>query len=529
MEVLRYKPKTFLRLDDTTPVQDYSGYNNTTAVTTGTISKGIALTSDALYSVLYDVDSYLNVTVKDVYEKNKESHPWSISAVVCMTIPGENQIVSKGANDGLSINGTVVSFGTRYTSNGTASCSYDIGFPRKVNIVGVHTETKNSLFIDGELVAEVDITPEQQADTFAPGTTVFNSGDGTGAFLVNNIGFFARALRTEEIQAIYLHDERRPGDSAAMFGGEIISTGRSMRPRYLDTGWYSDNDWNQGQLYQVEAEDGILYASMVDELTLGGQWMGSVSVFQGNTPVSINSINFWWEGKNVTVEASTNGTSWSAITRGTKIPNYSTNATPASDSLFIRVTFPSGVDEAWIKNLRVNGFTGSTVVYTPDRTITYPSSAVLYDDEIHPNKLRDDWGVDLKGGLWSISNTVVADRPKTVEVWWKRSAAVTLSTNLTNADTTYTNGAVVGDRPNEWVVKHFVYSLGFAGLLSISGSVTIGRVVFYDTALSATDVANIVEAYSGYDKLTTTDGSFSIAESPTAWKIYGHDWEIQQS
>jgi hypothetical protein len=528
MHALRYKPSAAFRLDDTTPVQDFSGYDNV-ATTSGTILKGLALTADATYSVVYDADSFLTINVPNIYKRYKEEYSWTICAVVSATTPGQNQILSKGAAyDGLSINGTVVSFGTVYDTTGSATCSYDLQLLRKANLVGVHTPEKNSLYVNGELVAEVDITPEQQADVFNPGTNEWTSGGGTGVFLANNYFFFSRALRAEEVLAMYLADNRRPeGAAAKMFGGTVIQLGQNTRPAYLDTGFFTDEDWDQGEHYQTEAENGTLYAAKIDDLTLAGTWTGSVTVWRGETAVPINAINMFWSGKNATVEVSKDGTTWTAVTRGIKVGIYSANQTPTSDSMFIRVTFPAGQEDAWIENLEVVGYTGTAAIeWGPDMSITYPTQAVLFSDDYQAGDMRDDWGVSLRGGILSLSNADATQNPKTVEVVWKRGAAVTLSANLAAADTVYSNGIVAGDRANEWVIKHYTSAAGFSGALTFTGNVTIGHIALYDTVLSVDEIAKVIETYTGYHKESTSDGVIAIAESPAAWTPYGHDWEI---
>jgi hypothetical protein len=537
MEALRYRPSAFLRLDDTAPFQDYSGYGNSGSATGSVTTKANALVADAAYAMYFSVGGYVTTTVPSIYQRGKESQPFSLSAVIYMPTFGQNRVISKaGQFDGLWVDNGTIKFTTSYLTTGSATASYTPLQNQKFNIVGVHSQTKNSLFVNGELVAEVDITPEQQADQYLTSDTdkTFISGLGSVVIIGNNLGWFPKALLPQEIEAMYEADRRRPEGAAAKgLGGEVFEFGPEVRSPYLNVSFDSDEEWLEGQLHQVEPEDGVLYGSLIDELTLGGTWQGSISVFEGETAVPINSINFWWTGRNVTVETSLDSTTWTAVTKGVRITNYSTNQTPTSDSLFIRVNFTAGVSEAWIQDLRIQGYTGNTVAYSTDRTITYPDASVPYPEPEDPMSLKDDWGVNLAGGTLTIGNTVSADYPQTVEVWYKRSGTLTVSSNLSGAPTKYIGGGLLGsDRTNEWMVQHYVNSAGISGNITLGGSAIIGHVALFPTALTAAQALQVYENYTGQTKIVATSGSSditSLAESPTAWQLYSHDWEIQQS
>jgi hypothetical protein len=531
MHALKYKPKAFFRLDDTTPVQDYSGYSRV-ASTSGTILKGVSLTHDSTYSPLFDIDSYLATTVPGIYQRGLESRDFTLSATVYLNAgSGQHQIISKlGQWDGLWIFNNVVVFSTQYVGASFAQAFTTVPLNRKLSLVGVHTKNKNSLYINGELAAEADITPEQQALQYAYAETDQNfwHGYGNGSILMNNLGFFAHALTAEEIKAMYEADNRTLGfNTAGAYGGEIIKT-HDLRPAFIDTGIYTDEDWEAGDKYNVEYEDGILYAAMQDSLSLAGTWYGSFSMYKGETGIAVNSASLWWEGLNATVEVSINGNVWWPVTKGTRLSVFTADAIPTNETLYVRVTFTAGQTDAWLKNLRLRAHTGTTTTASTGRTITFTHLLVPLNDA-EPNELRDDWGMALNGGTLTIG-TDSSNYPKVVEVWYKRGAAVTLSANLAAADSVYTNGVVTGDRVNEWVVKHYVSAAGFTGDLTFSGNVMIGQIGLYTNTLSAGDITNIVQSYTGILKQSTTDVSpIVLTETADAYQPYSHDWEIQSA
>lgn len=431
------------------------------------------------------------------------------------------------------MNGTVISFSTAYTATGSATCSYDLDTVRKADIAAVHTRSKNSLYVNGELVAEVDISEAQQADTYAHAGTTLSTGLTTSTWTmnINYIGLFPRALRTEEIQDIYRNNNRRPiAEVPKIYGGEVLHLGTSTRSPYIDTGWFTEGDWREGQSYQVEPEGETLYASQIDDLTLGGNWIGSVNLSDGDVNVPINSVNLWWDGLNETVEVSTNSTTWNTVTRATNLSIFTNNVTPTDATLYVRVTFPAGVDEAWIKNLRVHAYTGSTAV-EQGRTITYPTSSTPLRDEAHPLELSENWGVKLNSGVLTISNTDATDYPYTVEIWYKRNTTITFSSNLTS-QTSYINGVALStERLGEWNIRHFVHTggTGIQGDITITGG-TIGQIAFYPTGLTTTEISNIISTYTGIKKLSSgSAGSIAFVEPANSMLGYSHDWEIQSS
>jgi hypothetical protein len=300
--------------------------------------------------------------------------------------------------DGLSIDGTKISFSTRYKNTGEAKATYDMQVAQKVDIVGVHTDAKNSLYVNGVLVAEVDITPAQQADTYdAPDANLYSGrGMSSQTLLVNNLATFSRALQTEEVAALWRSNNRRPeGSIPKMYGGEDVLVSTAVRPLFLDTGWYTDEDWNAASLTGVAVEDGQLNATMSGGLTKQGYWIDSVDLYTGETPVAVNSVNLWWNGINETVEASIDGTTWAAVVKGQNLSIIPTGFDPTNKALYIRVSFPAGKTEAYVDSLEVNGYSSSTAM-SNNRLLTYTNPAVVFDEQT-PALLRDDWGVRLSG------------------------------------------------------------------------------------------------------------------------------------
>jgi hypothetical protein len=535
MQALRYKPVAFYRLDDTTPFQDYSGYSRSGTMS-GTESHGIALTADAAYSQRFYAANY-GTFVAPVYTKTRESSAFSIAVTIYpikRTTTGDQQVVSHGTNyDGITINGTIISFSTRYLTGTSATCSYDIEDYRKVDVVGVHSAAKNSLYIDGVLVAEVDVDEDQQASQYDISDTNFYAGPSSSnqRLLMNGLAFYNRALQQEEIKGLYqANNAFTVGSISAMYGGQDIFVSSKLRPAYLDTGWYQESDWNQGTFYGAVVDNNELTSQMDGGLTLGAVWLDSVNIYNGSTPSPIQSINLWWSGKNVTVEVSLDGATWTTAVERQNLSIISPGFDPTGKELHIRVTLTAGVDEAYLEYIEVNGYLDFFTI-SNNRQVSYLNTGISYK-EATPSELRNDWGA-YSGSAGSI--TIGPDTSgspsavRTYELWIKPDSDLTTSFGMSVANS-YQNGAssTTSLKGGEWTLYHLVLSSNYTGNIIIPSGIQVGRVAVYPTALSASDIAAIATNYTGVSKTRySASASLSVSEPATPALVYAHDWEIQ--
>lgn len=534
MEALRFKPVAFWRLGDTAPFLDYSGYNRTASLI-GTEAHGLAVSAGNAFSQKISSTRYITFQ-SPVFAQNKERQAFSISVAAYPIGSGtEQRLVSHGGSlDGITIAGTIVSFSTKYVNTGEARCTHDIGVSRRIDIVAVHTNTKNSLYVNGELVDEVEISEVQQADIYDVTDDDFYCGGATSSqsAMVNDIAFFPHALHTEDVKAIYDANTRRAaGDVPKMFSGDDVFLSSVVRDAPIATGWNSEEDWEAGQHELTTVDDGQLVAQMDTGLTLASQWLDSVDLYVGETPIALESVSMFWYGEGETVEVSLDGITWTPVERGSNIPIISPGFNPVDQELYVRVSFAAGLEYAYIDYLQVRGYT-STTVEQDNRTITYTSPIVVLD-EYHPLEMRDDWGVNIEsGGSISIGPDLITDTPvpvETVEVWVKKNTTA-LTHNLT-PDATYVNGISGGSADNnEWHVVHYTVAAGVSGTITLSGDVQIGKVAFYDSVLTQSDIDGIVANYTGIQsELHDGDGTIALSEPAEPALIYAHDWEIAAS
>lgn len=537
MEYLRFKPNRLWTLDTASPYQDLSGYD-VDATLTGAQTKGISLSRYTEYSHVLNSSNYITFP-QNVYIVGKERQSFSLCATIYLPDTGSfsaQQILSNdGRTDGLAINGHTITFSTEYDTEGTAACSYVITSLGKIQAVGVHTPAKNYLFINGILVDEVDITTEQQTDSYDTTDGNLYSGKlSTQNILINNVAIYPHALSRDEIAAIYADDtfiSVSPPYSA--YNGERLLFSREVRGPEIHTIINDETDWKTGTITSAYVDDtGALRPELIDSYTVEGTWTRAFNLYNGSSPDPVYCLNVYWEGKNATVEASIDNTTWETVDILTGLSFIDSGVSVTNKSLTVRITFDAGVDDAYVSFIEVSGYLKNTWQEPNGRIISVQNAddtATFNDQE--PAGLRTDWGLVNGSGTLTIGQDVSSGDPldaKTVEIWIRPLSGTnpTFSTNLTTGTTVYTNGSTGSTlRRGEWFVRHYTSSSTISGDITISGDFQIGRVVLYDTELSATQISSLVNNYLGrLIANRSSGGTVSIFEPVTPADIYAHDW-----
>lgn len=524
---------------DTSTITDISGYG-ASVTRTGSEQKAVPVAYGASYSQKLDSTHTLTITNAPIYRAGQELNSFSIVASVYPikktgTVANQQIIGNNGKTDGLYINGTTIYFATGYVGQGTAVCSYNVLEYKKLDIVAIHTPKKNSLYINGVAVDEVDITAAQTAAAFdVPDNNLYmGATTGAQAFAVNNLALYPRVLAPEDIAALYAYNNQRPTSSIPkMFGGTEIDL--TDRHPFLNASWLVEDDWNAASKTNVSVVDDVLNAETdTNDLTIAGVWADSVDLYNGLQPITIDSVVLYWNGVGELVEASIDGSTWVTATKGVPLSNIPVGFDPTGHALFIRVTFTAGLDEAFIDELYAKGFNTNTAIIK-NRTITYTSPLAVFGP-LAPALLKDDNGVRITNpGSITIGPDTISSSPQdvyTVEVWAKSTSSTspTLSSNLTTGTTVYTNGVSgLTWAENEWRLLHFVSSTPFTGNFVFTGNVQLSHFAIYPVQLTQAQTLLVLGNYLGRNKVSY-DGSgvIPLQESATAANVYAHDWDPQ--
>ena len=536
LEALRDKPLALYLLDDTSPFQDHSGYGRT-ATSTGTPARHAALVNGLSSAQVFDGTTTCAVA-SPVFKQGYEQQSFSLEVWVrpLSVVNTEQQILGNSAQlDGLTISGTTVSFVTKYLTAPEARVSYDLQQLRAVNLVGVHTEDKNSLYVDGVLVAEVSLTEEQQADDFAPTSSNLNiTSTATGtALAVNAIGIYGSALLQESITRHYNIGRNLPNGAEVIgaFFGDRIALSLNNANLFLDQWWSTREEWEAADLQNVAVLNDQLVPQFDGDTSIAGEWVDTFAIGSAGA-TSIYGVSFNWDGIGAVVEVSLDDVTWETVERGKNVAMIPAGFDPTDEVLMVRVSFPGGIvgDTSYLDNLNAVGVISGVSPVMAGRTVTLTNATA--EREYDPLAMHENWGVEIAtGGNVTISadTSVDASPTRTLEMWVKRTSTTAPTFSVTG--TTYINGEVGATLPiNQWSLVHIVAAADVATDVVITGPAQVGQVGIYDTALSAATIEAVYAEYVGTNILSVGDNSvLSVTNSTPPVKIYAHDWSIQSS
>lgn len=530
------KPLGLWPLSDTSPFDDFSGYNRSGSVVSGVTVQPAPLVSQISKSTIF-TNAVQGTFASPVFLQGQENSNFTLEAWILPieTANVEQAILGhQGQYDGLLINGTTLSFVTKYSTTGESRASFNLVRKRAVHVVGIHTSEKNSLYINGELASEAEITEEQQADTYAHSTSALLSGYSTGAgsFAANCIAVYAGVLSHERVIA---HFEAGRNVEPAASIAEYYDSQRFLLTAeeaevFLETVWSTDLDWNGGLVTDITVMENMMIPDEDETgVSKAGTWLDSFALDTADTP--IYGVQVDWIGEGAVVEASLDGTTWETVARGTSLSLITPGFDPTDQELELRVTFPGGVanDTSYISQLLVTGFDSNPLPDVEDRVIT-ATAPVWFGREYEPIEYREDYGVRLSGGTITIGPDVSDDliQPRTVELWVKKRTTTAPAISATG--TVYVNGVAANLsalRVNEWSLVHIVTAAGISTDLTISGLIDVGQVVLYTDALSATQIADIFSNFTGRTTLVPpTVSTVDMSQPAEAANLYTHDWSI---
>lgn len=528
LSVARDKPVGLWALGKT-PFVDHSGYARAGSYT-GAVGKSIGLASGTTHSTVFsstDVGKFES----PVFIQGKESNPFSLGAwfyVIDDGSTGEQQVLGHaGAGDGIVVNGTKVAFVTKYLTADESRAEYDLQIPRAVAAVGVHLPDRNSLYVNGVLVAEVEITNEQMNDSFVATDGFLYSGESTStkALAVNGVSIFSYALSAPTIDSHYRAGRRVVGThSHNLYGGTPINFSKAGN-LLNEKVWTEDSNWRQGSLRGLIVDSGDIVPQILSGISVPGEWLDSCDLYTAGIPSPLEAINLTWDGEGVVIEASVDGSTWETAERGKNLAIIPSGFDPTQKELYVRASFPGGIvdDESYLSSLSVSIFSTDTVTVGDNRTVTLTQPAYVHN-EYPAEELRDDWGVELDGGEIDISASTTSDAPQTIEVWAKGD----YTTNLSGG-TEYVNGVSGAVSMGGWAVTHYVGST-FTEPINFSGNAIIGKVVLYADELTSDQISSVYESYISIPSVRVGDNSVvEVTEPAEASNIYAYDWSIESA
>lgn len=532
-EALRSTPRALFLMDDELPVsggilRDYSGRGSIALASSP--NQSVPVVAGATRSLVYGNSGSGGVAL----DAGFGSHPRKAFSVEIWFVKvggtqGPRLLTSSSTdNFGLTCQGTVISFSTEYGEAGPLRASYDVQQHQVFHVVGTHSDRRNSLYINGELVSYVDITDEYPDDDYVVPTSSLITSD---SYAINGVGAYEYELPPDRVKAHYEAGRAKAssGDVVGSNGGDLIPVSLENSDIFVDQMWQSDEDWSLGEFRNVVVESGSLVTGEVDGLSIEGDWTDNFILPDTVEPIYGVLVN--WDGVGAIVEVSLDAENWEIATRGARVMTVPEGHVPNGEELHVRVSFAGGVenDESFIDNLNVIGLMTGESPEVAGRIVTQDKSSQGRD--YLPLELHDNWGTRIEtGGTVTISkdNTEEESPLRTLEMWVKD---VGTSVPMPITGTVYTNGKAGNTNADgQWRLVHIVSSSDVLDDVTIAGPRRVGHVAIYPRELSADEISRIFSEYSDSDFVRVNNsGTVRITNVEDSAKIYAHDWSIHLS
>ncbi len=572
LQVLADNPFSYWKLDEAGPAFPDSAGSMRTADLVGTIVRHPALVTGSGKALVLSNTNHLDMD-DPVFNKGYELRQFSLEAwVKPVNVTGEVSIMSHSSTyDGLTITPTHIYFRTKYLTAGTCEVSYEYETGKSFHVVGVHTNAKNSLYIDGNLVAETDLTEEQQNDAYAFLTSDLIAGQSATA---STIALDAPAIYSSSVSAEAVKRHYSFGvdvDTSEGIAGYHDATfwnfSDEKRNVAASKEWTLEDDWKSGILTDVAVandtivpsytqtesevvEDGLI-VPVYTNTSLPGVWQTSVSL--GEVPeATLADMRITWLGEgDFTVEYSLDdGATW-------KNPNLApTESLDNADVIDVRITFDGGIvdDPSYVSSLYLvvyidKAFIGSRA----DRAASMSGNGLASREYFEPIEYADFNGIKLLSG--AINTTVDAsydgeEEPGDLDItgfdmWIKPVAGNILSgtgisitrsgntivfsglSNVVVNGISVTSGATVFTSDSWYHISGIFTTPGNYALTVGAADAFVSQFSVIGAALTLTGLQQLYAAYLGLPGLVVEDNSaVEIAEAVPATNLYAHVWGI---
>ncbi|QNN98292.1 hypothetical protein SEA_LILMARTIN_42 [Streptomyces phage LilMartin] len=572
LQVLADNPFSYWKLDETGPAFPDSAGSMRTADLVGTIVRHPALVTGSGNALVLSNTNHLDMD-DPVFNKGYELRQFSLEAwVKPVNITGEVSVMSHSSSyDGLTITPTHIYFRTKYLTAGTCEVSYEYETGKSFHVVGVHTNAKNSLYVDGNLVAETDLTEDQQNDAYEFLTTDLIGGQSATASTIalDAPAIYSSSISSDAIKKHYSFgvDVDTSEGIAGFHNATFWNFSDEKRNVAAVKEWTLEADWKTGVLTDVAVandsivpsytqsesevvEDGLI-VPVYTNTSLPGVWQSSIAL--GEVPeTTLADMKITWLGEgDFTVEYSLDdGTTW-------KNPNLApTETLDNTDVIDVRITFDGGIvdDPSFVGSLSVvvyidKTFLGSRV----DREASMSGNGLASGEYFEPIEYADFNGIKLLSG--AINTTVDAsydgeEEPGDLDItgfdmWVKPVAGNILSgtgisvarsgdtITFSGLSTLVVNGVSVASgatvfNSDSWYHISGIFST--AGNYALTVGVTntlVSQLSLITTALTLAGLQQLYAAYLGLPGLVVEDSSsVGIAEASPATNLYAHVWGI---
>lgn len=421
LQVQADAPFSYWKLDGSGPIYDDSAGSLRQADLVGSAVLSSALVAGSGNSLVLSNTNRIEMD-DPVFNKGYENRTFSLEAwVKPIDVTGPVSVMSHSSTyDGLVITENEIIFTTKHVGFGECKTSYNYTAKKSYHVVGVHNNGRNSLYVDGVLVSETDLTEDQLASAYDFLTTDLIAGQSGTA---STISFDAPAIYVKSLPSEIVVNHYNSGinvpDSetiASYNQGTFWNFSDEARNIAAAKTWDIDLEWQEGVLVDtVVANNTIVpfYSSsestvIVDGLptteftntSLAGTWQSSLELI--SVPeTSLAEGRLIWSGEgSFTVEYSIDGSTW-------KNPNLmAAESFVNTDSIDIRVTFDGGIidDESYVDYINIVVYTDKDFIGSLDnRFASFTGTGVSSQNYYEPIEYADVNGISIATGAITIT------------------------------------------------------------------------------------------------------------------------------
>lgn len=381
---------------DSLPLNDATGYGNN-ATYTGTPSTTRPIVAGGVAAQYLDSADTVNYPINSVMIQGRETRSFSLEAWI-KPQSGTTAILARN-NSGLFLDGLNLRFSVAFSTTIDAIYTHlDAG--EIYHVVGVYDGQSIILFLNGQVVATADVgksvTDTGFADTAATLKTTTSS-----TIVIDTPAVYNFALDSSTINRHYYNGIDYPEivNLSLTNGGKYYEFSDQAASVY-ETVTFGDTDsWSLGLMDSTLAEVDEKLVNLYDETSdswLGGTWTYQYSVdSEIGAGITLNGSRITWDSLGtITVETSTDGTTWTPVTNGASI--VGTQDLSSGFGISVRITVPTTTEQTYVDSLKLVFYTNKNIAGSDEAllaTFVNPLTVTLSDRALQPSSFNDNLGV----------------------------------------------------------------------------------------------------------------------------------------
>lgn len=396
--VLRHGPIGLWSFD-AQPLVDSSGYGND-ATFSGSPVTTRPIVAGGIASQHLDTGDEVNYPITTIMIAGRDVRAFSLEAWIK---PGQgSSTIMARDNSGLFIDGLNLVFSVEFDS--LISVEYNhLDTGNIYHVVATYTGSAIELYVDGVMVAGSNIDDAEILAGFTDTTTELKTLT-TTTLVVDSIAVYNYALSSSVVNQHYFYGIQYPQieNLSVINGGKYYLISDNTASVYKKLSFGPVDDWNIGLFDgNIAAVDGNLVNTFDEtaEEWLTGTWTYQYSVDSDiGSGVILNGSRINWNSNVViTVETSTDNTTWTPVTNGSQI--VGTEDLSDGYVIAVKITIPGTVTEqAVVDSLSIVFYTSKDIKGSDDDLPAVFIDALdvtLSDIEYEPASFNDNAGVVL--------------------------------------------------------------------------------------------------------------------------------------